>query len=105
MIQSWVKVDAYIKSDDIMKKYWLFRSDFWCWAAWKTIHDPKWEFNWPFEFPIIYIKEWLPFCKNTCQNYHWYDPNLLPHLTNKVYANGETSDISNKRNNKTKKAK
>ena len=82
MIQAWVKVDAFIRSDDIMKKYWFFRSDFWCWAAWKTIHDPKWEFNWPFEHPKIYIEEGLPFCKNTCLQYHRYDETLLPYLAN-----------------------
>lgn len=81
-----IKCWAYIEIDDMSNKYWWERVDTNKYATtWVKQYKRYWELSWTFEYPREYLVEWLPFVKNSCFQYHMYNPNLLPELCNKVY--------------------
>lgn len=79
----WYKCWAFIEIDKIANKYWWERINAGLYGdQWIKQYDRYGELNGTFDYPLEYMKEWLPFIKNSCFQYHMYNPNLLPNLCN-----------------------
>lgn len=86
LILKWYKGEAFIKVDNIMKKYWLFRYDHRIFNKTGDVKaKPNGEMNWSFQYPQLYIEEWLPFVKNTCMKYD-FNPPIIQYLANRLYS-------------------
>ena len=84
---------AWMEVDWLARKYWWERLDTQVYIKqWKKVYKQDWALNSTFDYPREYYQEGLPFIKNSCFQYHLYNPNLLPNLACKLYK-----DATNKR--------
>ncbi len=87
LIDNGYKCGAFLEADYMMGKYWWTRCDLWeqvrssCKA---NKYREDWEFNGVFQYPEQYLKEGLPFIKNSLFKYHFRPP-LIQYLSNLIY--------------------